>query len=110
MDVIEIEGERRRRYIADLRTSNIARCDEICRDLEERVFTYPVEHRNDRARRELAERDARWRQEREQDARSEGQQHQGALVTVDYLEARLKAERRAVAQVLGEELGRMLQQ
>jgi hypothetical protein len=87
------ERERRQRLIANLREQNSARTVELRQQREAdalaEIMSRPVEHRNDKDRREIEERDAQWAREREAESERQGEavvfdraEIDGALVSV----------------------------
>ena len=64
-DVIDMEREKRRRFIAELRESNNAARAELDREIVERAHNRPIESPMDRDRRELAEFHQRLAEQRE---------------------------------------------
>jgi hypothetical protein len=81
--VFGFEQEKRRRFIANIRAENDKACAELDREVEACALTRPIEHPNDRHRREIDERNARWAAEREREQKAAAPAAADLLAEVD---------------------------
>jgi hypothetical protein len=92
-EVFSFEQQRRARLVARIRSENTARREELADDIVNDVFTRPIESRNDRDRREIAEQEAKWKREREAEQKRKA-------ATPDRIAALIAAERRFIAEII----------